>query len=173
MKIRTMKMNEEFNKESDLYPSVIAWFKSLLKERNKRSSVQVFDTSRVSLWKFLKDNEYCKYFQDYITFEIQVDITAIVLRKKSASLSFIECKLNPISLKDISQLLGYSRVALPLYSIIISPKGISSSVSYLLKTFNRYDVLKYDSDKRIRIAKWDSSKNEVDIRSILPPGEYL
>jgi hypothetical protein len=76
-------------------------------------------------------------------------------------------------IKNISQLLGYRRVALPFQSIIISPKGISSSVSYLLKAFSRYDVLEYDKDKKIRIAKWDSLKNEIDIRSILPPGEYL
>jgi len=76
-------------------------------------------------------------------------------------------------IKDILLLFGYNMVVLHFYSIIISPKGISSSVSYLLKTFNRYDVLKYDKDKRIRIAKWDSLKNEVDICSILPPGEHL
>jgi hypothetical protein len=76
-------------------------------------------------------------------------------------------------IKGISILFGYSKVARSFYSIMISPKGISSSVCYLLKTFNRYDVLKYDKDKRIRIAKWDSLKNEVDICSILPPGEHL
>lgn len=166
-------MSKDYNKESDLYPSVIKWFKTLLQEKHKRSIVHVYDTSQVSLWKFLRDNGYYKYFKDYLTFEIRVDITGIVLRKRSATISFVECKLKPITLKDISQLLGYSRVAIPSHSIIISPRGISSSVSYLLKSFSRYDVLKYDKDKKIRIAEWDSSKNEIDISSILPPGEHL
>ncbi len=166
-------MDKPYSKESDLYPAVIKWFQTLLQEKYKRAIAHVFDTSHVSLWKFLKDNGYHKYFREYLTFEIQVDITGIVLRKTKAWMSFIECKLNPITLKDISQLLGYSKVARPFYSIIVSPKGISSPVNYLLKTFNRYDVLQYDTDKRIRIAKWDNLKNEIDVRSILPPGEHL
>lgn len=166
-------MSKDYNREIDLYPFVIRWFESLLQEKNRHSTVKVYDTSRVSLWKFLRDNEYYKYFKEYLTFEIRVDITGIVLKKRTATISFVECKLKPITLKDISQLLGYSKVAIPSYSIIISPSGISSSVSYLLKTFSRYDVLKYDKDKKIKIAQWDSSKNEIDIRSILPPGEHL
>jgi len=166
-------MNRKPNKERDLYPDVIRWFSTLLKEKNRHSRVSVFDTSQVSLWKFLKNNGYSMYFKEYLSYEIQVDITGVVLGKKTARLAFIECKLKRITLKDISQLLGYSRVARPYYSIITSPSGISSSVNYLLKCYNRYDILKYDDKRRIRIATWDLVRKEIDLRSILPPGEHF
>ena len=69
--------------------------------------------------------------------------------------------------------MGYSKVALPLYSIIISPSGISRSVNILFNTYNRFDVLEYDKGKRIRIATWDPGRKSIDVSSLIPSGEYL
>ena len=162
-----------YDKENEMYQPTIEWFAQYLSSYHKKASVKVFDTSQVSLLRFLERNNYHHLFQDYITYDIQVDITALVKTKKRAFLSFIECKLKPITLKDISQLLGYSRVAYPLYSLIISPSGISKSVHYLLKTFNRYDVLEYAKGKSIRVAKWNIERNEISTPSLIPPGKFL
>jgi hypothetical protein len=173
MSQRRQKEDKIFKKESQMYPEVMEWLERILLSRYPRSQVHVHNTSQVSLWKFLRENDYARYFKDYQTYEIQVDITGIVLKKKTAVLSFIECKTKSITLKDISQLLGYSRVASPHYSLLISIRGISKSVSCLLRTFSRYDILEYAKNKRIKIANWDLSRKEIDIRSILPPGEHL
>ncbi len=160
-------------KESALYGDVINWLEGLLKSRNKKSLVRVYNTSRITLRSFLQSEGYDKFFKDFISYEIRVDITGFVIKKREAYMSFVECKINPISLKDISQLLGYSRVALPQNSIILSPNGISSAMSYLLKTLNRLDVLEYDKNKKIKVVKWDLSKKDVDHSSILPSGETV
>ncbi len=161
------------SKEKQLYPEVIRWLEQLLKQRFKRKEIFVFDTSEYNLHIFLARHEFKSYFPDYLTYEIQVDITGIIKSDKNAELAFVECKLKPISLKDISQIMGYSKVALPLYSIIISPSGISRSVNTLFNTFNRFDVLEYSKGKRIKIAKWDEGRKTIDVSSLIPSGEYL
>ena len=162
-----------YDREQEMYPEVIEWFRNYLSAYHKRSKIEVFNTSQLLLSRFLETKDYHRCFREYLTFEIKVDITGIIRTQKRAFLCFIECKLKPITLKDISQLLGYSRVAQPLYSLIISPRGISKSMNYLLKTFNRYDVLKYNEEKSIRVASWDYIKREIDIRTLLPPGKFL
>ena len=156
-----------------MYPGVIEWFGNYLSAYHKRSKIEVFNTSQVLLSRFLETKDYHRCFREYLTFEIKVDITGIIRTQKRAFLSFIECKLKPITLKDVSQLLGYSRVAQPLYSLIISPKGISKSMNYLLKTFNRYDILEYGQEKSIRVASWNYAKKEIDISTLLPPAKFL
>jgi len=81
--------------------------------------------------------------------------------------------LNQINLKDISQLLGYSKVVKPKYSFIISPAGISSPVSTLIKVFKRYDILEYVEGSKIKIAQWNKVTQEIDSSTLLPPGEHL
>ena|SRR3990172_6185808 len=159
--------------ERQLYPSVISWFNEKLRNQYKRSEIAVFDTSRVNLWRFLRDQNLHALFPDYLTYEIRIDITAIIKSKTKAELAFIECKVGEITLRDVSQLLGYSRVANPVLSILLSPKSVSRSMHHLLKSYLRYDVLNYAPNRRIRICLWDQSKKEIDARHTLPPGEHV
>lgn len=133
-------------------------------------SVEVFDTSKSKLSNFL-DRIGVQAFSGSEAFEIEVDIIGLLRRGKAAQLAFVECKVGPISLKDVGQILGYSRVALPVLSAIISPGGISASLDLLLNTYNRVDILEYGSGKRIKIGTWDASRRQVDPASVLPPGE--
>lgn len=162
-----------YKNESQMYPEVKMWLNRLLSSSHKKGKIEVFNTSNISLWKFLKKKRYDGYFDNYITYEIRVDVTGIVIKKEKAFLSFVECKMGPISLKDVSQLIGYSKVAMPEYAIIISPKGVSRCLNYLLRSYNRYDILDYGNGRKVKIGVWDSTKKEIDIRSILPPGEHL
>src|SRR4030042_18545 len=84
----------------------------------------------------------------------------------------IDSKNNSITLRDLSQLIGYSRVANPKYSFLLSPQGISDSLKTLLLTYNRLDVLNYGfkegkiSDSII-IAKWNADANNIDFDTII------
>lgn len=88
-------------------------------------------------------------------------------------MGFIECKLGRITLRDLSQLLGYSKVALPLYSIILSPKGISRSLNLLFDIARRNDILYYSTDSYIIIGKWNEKRKELDLSSIIPKGSRI
>ena len=157
-----------------MYPDVVAWLKErLIRHFRKADSIIVSDTSQTYLWRFLADNGYEKYFPEYLTYEIQVDITGVVVAKGTAKLAFVECKLSPITLKDVSQLLGYSKVASPLTSLLISSSGISSSIDRLLNVYRRFDVLEYDKNRTILVGCWNAVRKEIDVKTLLPKGQSL
>lgn len=156
-----------------MYPHVRTWLRDLLKEKYPKDSVTVYDTHAQNLSAFLMRKNLHKFFSDFQSYEIKVDVTGVVRRQNIAYLVFVECKLTPISLKDFSQLLGYSRVAKPLYSFILSPNDVSSPVSYLFRTLRRYDILYYDGDKKIFLAKWSKNRRSIVASSIIPAGEHI
>ena len=159
--------------EKEMYQLVCEWLVMFLGPRHKTFKVESYDTSAVALYRWLETMDFSKYFPEYLAFDIRVDVTGIIYNKSKAHLAFIECKQSPISLKDISQLLGYCRVAQPKYAFIISPEGISEHVSYLLKTYSRYDVLSYSETNNIRIATWNYDRSEIDASTLLPPGDFI
>ncbi len=157
-----------------MYPEVCTWFKKILKEKFKDAEICVEDTSKKVLSKWLVEKGYHKFFSDYQTFEIEVDVTGIVRKSdEKAFLGFIECKLGRITLRDLSQLLGYSKVASPLCSILLSPKGISRSLNLLFNICRRNDVLYYLADRHIIIGKWNGKRKELDLSSIIPKGSRI
>ena len=159
--------------EAAMYPDVARWLDRLLVERFPRYSVRVYNTSNVTLSKFLFEKNLHRFFPLYQTFEIEVDITGVIKRDDWVGLAFVECKLKKINLRDLSQLLGYSRVAHPAISILLSPEGVSDSVDFLLNVHRRDDILYYDKSRFIRIAKWLKTKQDIDYANLLPKGSQL
>lgn len=96
-----------------MYPEVCAWLHDLLDAGFPRATVEVADTSRVILANYLEQRGLAALFPDCQTYEINVDVTGVVKAKKP-HLAFVECKLTPLTLRDMSQLLGYSKVAVPV-----------------------------------------------------------
>ena len=156
-----------------MYPDVCAWFKGMLKDKFKDAEICVEDTSKKMLSKWLVEKGFHNFFSDYQTYEIEVDVTGIVKKSDEAYLGLIECKLGRITLRDLSQLLGYSKVALPLYSVILSPKGISRSMSLLFNVARRNDALYYSTDGHIVIGKWSERRKELDLSKIIPKGSRI
>ena len=105
---------------------------------------------------------YQKYFQEFTTFQIRQDITGFVEHKDKVDLVLVECKNTSLSLIHLSQLIGYSSIALPIYSILLSPKGMGVTLRKLLQTYNRRDILEFKPGRRIRIIKWDYNKQDID-----------
>lgn len=162
-----------YKTERQMYPDVCTWFKRMLLEKYVDSRIHIQDTSRKVLSKWLVEKGLHKLFPDYQTYEIEVDIIGIIEKDDKAFLGLIECKLNQITLRDLSQLLGYSKVALPLYSIILSPQGVSKSMHLLFNVSRRNDVLNYSSDRHILVGKWNEKRKELDYSSIIPKGSRI
>lgn len=162
-----------YQSEKEMYPEIIAWLSKYLKRLHPRSEIRAFDTSRINLCEFIRRNKLDKYFPEFETYVIKVDITAVIRHKDKCSLAFVECKLNSISLKDISQLIGYSKVVRPVFSLILSPAGISSPVNTLINIYKRYDILTYWKETKVRIAKWNKRTGDIDVATLLPHGGHF
>lgn len=164
-----------YDSEKDMYPPVATWLENFLTGRFKRHQIIVNQTPQTKLYRWLETRGFAEYFPDYLTYDIKVDIVGLACYNTNARLFLVECKLNRISLKDVSQLLGYSRVAQPHFAIILSPAGISRPLDYLLRQYGRFDVLNYGEEerKRLRIAQWDDVRETISVESLLPPGEHL
>ncbi|MEA2063754.1 MAG: hypothetical protein U9P14_08670 [Gemmatimonadota bacterium] len=156
-----------------MYPEVACWLKGFLKARHKRAEIKVFETPRKKLSSLISDIGFQDRMpHEWVSWDIYVDIVGFVLMKKEAHLAFVECKLRLIKLRDLSQLIGYSLVAKPRYSFLVSPQGPSDSLRTLLKTYSRLDVLRYyyppgKFPLSVVVAKWLTIENNIDYSSII------
>ncbi len=160
-------------RESEMYPEVCCWLLEFLEHRHPKAEIQVFDTSARILSRVLYDLNLHKLFSDHENYEIKVDVTGVILSQDApASLAFVECKVTTVSLKDVSQLLGYSLVANPLYSFLLSTKGVSRSVFNIIESSNNLSVLTYGSNRCIRYYRWVIETAAPDMTSVLPTGMH-
>jgi len=162
--------------EKDLYPVISNWLSRLLKSRFGRSKIIVEDTSRIKLSRWLENkgiNSRVRYGQ---FFDFKVDISAAIIGDKGVRLYLMECKTKPITIKDLSQILGYGRIVEPYRAVIISPSGVSKNLFRLIMVSGRTDVLRYNHTKKtdslIRICKWDIERNDVDFLASIPLGYH-
>jgi hypothetical protein len=160
-----------YSREEEMYPDVREWLEDRLRRVMKDADVRVYVTSRTTVADLIEREHLTRYFGDiYRTYDIMVDITGIIIRNNKGELAFIECKLNKISLRELSQLLGYSVVARPRYSMIISPRGTSDSLRTLLISYRRTDILEYAHGRKIAVAQWNADKKDIDYATIIPSG---
>lgn len=161
-----------YKREEDMYPHVKSWLERELKSKIKSAErIHVYITPRTSITKLLVSENLIPYFtNEYLTYDVKVDITGVIIKNGKGELVLVECKLGKISLRELSQLLGYSVVVRPRYSLILSPSGISDSLRKLIISFGRTDVIEYNKGRRIALAKWDKNKRDIDRTTIIPPG---
>ena len=148
-----------------MYPDIVEWLKINLKQKfgKKALKITVLDTHDSDLSNFIMSLSYQKFFPEFSTYKIRQDITGFVEYKDRVDLVFVECKNTSLSLIHLSQLIGYSCIALPIYSILLSPQGMGQTLNKLLKNYNRSDILEFRPNKTIHVIKWDKSKRCVDM----------
>ncbi len=156
-----------------LYKPISVWLNNLLISHFPQSGVLVYDSHAKTLSSIIERKGFQRFFPNYQVFDIKVDITAFIQSKNRMDLVFVEVKDVEIKLTDVGQILGYSRVAKPYLSMILAPEGLSVPLESIIKTYGRYDVLEYDGPKRIKIAKWNTKRREIDFSSIIPEGDLL
>lgn len=153
-----------YKNEIEMYSDIIRWLENNLRGRFGKiaKNILVLDTHDSDLSNFIIQLGYQKFFPEFSTYKIRQDITGFIEYDNRIDLVFVECKNTFLSLSHLSQLVGYSCIALPIYSILISPQGMGSTLSKLLKVFGRKDILEFRPKHKIQVLKWDFQKQDID-----------
>lgn len=153
-----------YSNEIEMYPDIIIWLEKYLIDKfgKKAKKVIVLDTHDSDLSNFIINLEYQRFFPEFTTYKIRQDITGFIEYEDKVELVFVECKNGKLTLINLSQLIGYSCIALPILSILIAPQGMGTTLSKLLKSFNRIDILEFRPNRRIQVLKWDFNKKDID-----------
>jgi len=158
-----------FLTEKEMYGVVCGWLTEFLKQKHRRAEIRVFDSSQTSLARLISDKGLSANLPpEWLSWDIYVDVVGFIITPKATSLAFVECKKTSLTLGHLSQLIGYSRVVLPLHSFLVSPRGASASLVSLLKTHRRIDVLEYQwfkdgTSRAITVAKWAEPTKRIDL----------
>lgn len=153
-----------YSNEIEMYPDIIHWLDKRLQGEygGKAKKITVLDTHDSDLSNFIMKLKYQKFFPEFTTYKIRQDITGFIEYKDKVEMVFVECKNSKLTLINLSQLIGYSSIALPIFSILIAPQGMGTTLSKLLSTFNRKDVLEFREKRKIEVLKWDENKQDID-----------
>lgn len=153
-----------YSNEIEIYPDIIVWLENRLKGDFGRKSkkITVLDTHDKDLSHFIRELKYQHFFSEFPTYKIRQDITGFIEYEDKVELVFVEVKIGKLKLIDLSQLIGYSCIALPVFSILIAPAGMGSTLAKLLTSFNRKDILEFRPGRKIEVLKWDEKKQDID-----------
>ena len=153
-----------YKTEIEMYPDIISWLEKKLKGTygKKAKEIKVLDTHDSDLVNFIINLKYQKFFPEFTTYKIRQDITGFIEYEDKVELVFVECKNGKLTLINLSQLIGYSCIALPVLSILIAPQGMGTTLSKLLTSFNRKDILEFRPNRKIQVLKWDYNKQDID-----------
>lgn len=158
-------------KESDMYEPVKDWLEGFLRSRYRgRWKVLTEIAGHIELSKVLERMGASRLFPESACYQVKVDVVGVLQRDSEGLLALVECKDEALDVMAVSQALGYSRIVRPLYSFLISPFGLSPPVTSLLKVYRRNDILEFQSDRRLVLAKWDMRRSEIDYNSVYPAG---
>lgn len=159
--------------EKDMYPDVCRWLEDFLKNRFKKARVEVYELSQNPISHFLRTYNRGNFPAEWVTWNIKVDVVGFVHHSnKPTELVFVECKNATLTLAHLSQLLGYSRIAQPLYSFLISSIGFSPTLVSLLQEYRRHDVLEYHWEdgkmpRQVIVAQWDMTAANLNRRTMI------
>ena len=163
----------KYETEKDMYPDVCKWLEDFLKDRFRKSDVEVYELSQKSISRFLSTYNRGQFPGEWVTWNIKVDVVGFVHQpNKPTKMAFVECKNIKLTLAHLSQLLGYSRIAQPLYSFLISPIGFSRMLVSLLQEYQRHDVLEYHWEagripRKVVVAQWQPSTANLNRNTMI------
>lgn len=154
--------------ENELYEPMRCWLEQYLTDKYKGYEIVTADTSKERLDRALAKYNIIVEMANGI--DIQIDVLGIARKKATVKLFLIEAKKTKLTLRDLGQLWAYCKLIDPEEAFLFSAEGLGS-LNKLINSFKREDLLDFGDRKKIKkmkIAKWDISKNTVDLCSLVP-----
>lgn len=154
--------------ENELYEPMRCWLEQYLNDNYKGYEIITADTSQERLDRVLAKYDIVHEMANGV--DIQIDVLGIARKKTVTKLFFIEAKKTKLTLRDLGQLWAYCKLIDPEEAFLFSSAGLGS-LNKLVNSFRREDLLDFGEGKKIKkmkVAKWDVSKNTVDLHSLVP-----
>lgn len=133
------------------------WLENYLRQKYTNYNVEVFIPKNY-ISKIPNDN--IKKLPNYSSFDFKPDIIGILTSKSDFAdikLVFVNRSTSSLSLKEIGEILCYSRIANPVEAFLISPKALANEVNLiLLDKSKQNDILSYDNNKFVKIGKFEN-----------------
>lgn len=155
-------------KEEDLYEPMRIWLEQYVKDKYRKYEVISVDAHAERLDRVLAKYDIVREMANGV--DIQIDVLAIARRGADVKLFFIEAKKTRLTLRDLGQLWAYCKLVDPDEAFLLSSEDLGS-LNKLLNAFRREDLLDFGDGKKIkkmRVGKWDVSKNSIDHNSLVP-----
>lgn len=154
--------------EEELYEPMRAWLEQYLKDHYKGHEIIAVDTHSERLDRALAKYNIVNEMANGV--DIQIDVLGIAKKKDKNKLFFIEAKKTKLTLRDLGQLWSYCKLIDPEEAFLLTSADLGSLLK-LLVAFKREDLLDFGNGKKIkkmRVGKWDVSKNAPDLNSLIP-----
>ena len=158
--------------EYELYAPMCEWLQRHLQDVYKRQKcdVIVVDSHSENLGTVLERYDVVSDYPQVVGLQIEIDVLGIIKWEDKSKIVFIEAKKTPLNLHDLGQLWAYCKLCDPQDAYLLSSSGLGS-LNKILKNFHREDMLDFGDGKKIKkmkVAKWDVTRNGIDNQSMVP-----
>lgn len=158
--------------EYELYSPMCDWLKQRLEDKYKRQKCEIIvvDSHSVNLDSVLETYGVISDYPQAVGLQIEIDVLGIVKWESKSEIVFIEAKKNVLTLHDLGQLWAYCKLCDPADAFLLSSVGLGS-LDKVLKNLKREDMLDFGNGKKIKkmkVAKWDVIRADIDNQSIIP-----
>ena len=144
------------------------WLNKYLEKYSKEYNIKIIcpksNLSKIALAEIKK-------LPNYSSFEFKPDVLGILINKlnKETKLIFLNRTTLATSLKEIGEIICYSRLAKPLESFLVSLRGLPNGVNLLLLDKEKErSILFFDEEKFVILFRYDIEKESIDPNSVYP-----
>lgn len=154
--------------EEELYEPMRIWLEQYLTDKYKGHEIIVADTHSERLDRALAKYDIINEMANGV--DIQIDVLGIARKKDKVKIFFIEAKKTKLTLRDLGQLWAYCKLVDPEEAFLLTSADLGS-LRKLLVSFKREDLLDFGDGKKIkkmRVGRWDITKNAPELSSLIP-----
>ena len=163
-------MVHNVSKEYELYEPMRVWLQEYLENKYHGAEIRTIDSHARTLDTFLELQGIISQYPQTVGLDIQIDVLGLVARGTRTDIVFIEAKKTKLNLHDLGQLWAYCKLCNPLEAFLLSSVDMGS-LNKVLNNLSRQDLLDIGDGRRIkkmRVGKWDLTRNAVDFTTLVP-----
>jgi len=159
------------NVRSALVSGVSSWLCTWLHDELPRTRVHVHSDRTRTLRSAVVRLGLTAQFPLYPLWDFRMDLTAFIVGDRRSGVVLVDCAEKAVTFKDLGRLILYSRLANPLVSFLVCPKGPDDWLRHFILERKRFDVLEYGNGALLSILTWDLALGAPRFGDSIPSGD--